>query len=257
MATRYTRVQDRREARSEERRQEGEETSEDTLLAQSFEPMSDADEDDGDDDDDQATRPTTDRRVQRQQQHGTDGVFANITAKEEPDEKLEEHPPSYEAAAADSAPPYWETTIIAPAGLMDEGVLVDGLPVGNFFAFVWNLLISMAFQFVGFLLTYLLHTTHAAKNGSRAGLGVTLIQYGFYLRAPTPSLPPPTTPTEGGNDDDAQGVWFAYVLMIAGWFLLTKSVVDFVRARRLEQVILSTPSEGLAPSEEQEPERAV
>jgi len=66
MATRYTRVQDRREARSEERRQEGEETSEDTLLAQSFEPMSDADEDDGDDDDDQATRPTTDRRVQRQ-----------------------------------------------------------------------------------------------------------------------------------------------------------------------------------------------
>lgn len=40
----------------------------------------------------------------------------------------------------------------------------------------------MSFQFVGFLLTYLLHTTHAAKFGSRAGLGVTLIQYGFYLR---------------------------------------------------------------------------
>jgi hypothetical protein len=27
-------------------------------------------------------------------------------------------------------------------------------------------------------LTYLLHTTHAAKNGSRAGLGITLIQLG-------------------------------------------------------------------------------
>ncbi len=40
----------------------------------------------------------------------------------------------------------------------------------------------MTFQFVGFLLTYLLHTTHAARCGSRAGLGVTLIQYGFYLR---------------------------------------------------------------------------
>lgn len=40
----------------------------------------------------------------------------------------------------------------------------------------------MSFQFVGFLLTYLLHTTHAAKNGSRAGLGITLIQYSFYLR---------------------------------------------------------------------------
>ena len=35
----------------------------------------------------------------------------------------------------------------------------------------------------GFLLTYLLHTTHAAKNGSRAGLGITLIQWAFYMRA--------------------------------------------------------------------------
>jgi hypothetical protein len=32
------------------------------------------------------------------------------------------------------------------------------------------------------LLTYLLHTTHAARLGSRAGLGITLIQYGFALR---------------------------------------------------------------------------
>lgn len=46
-------------------------------------------------------------------------------------------------------------------------------------------MISMSFQLVGFLLTYLLHTTHAAKNGSRAGLGVTLIQYGFYMRSST------------------------------------------------------------------------
>ena len=44
------------------------------------------------------------------------------------------------------------------------------------------MLISISFQFVGFLLTYLLHTTHAARFGSRAGLGVTLIQYGFALR---------------------------------------------------------------------------
>jgi hypothetical protein len=39
----------------------------------------------------------------------------------------------------------------------------------------------VSFQFIGFLLTYLLHTTHAARLGSRAGLGVTLIQYGFAL----------------------------------------------------------------------------
>lgn len=45
------------------------------------------------------------------------------------------------------------------------------------------MLVSMSFQFVGFLLTYLLHTSHAAKHGSRAGLGITLIQYSFYLKS--------------------------------------------------------------------------
>ncbi|KAI4164980.1 MAG: hypothetical protein LQ342_001256 [Letrouitia transgressa] len=117
-----------------------------------------------------------------------DGVFANLSAKPERGEKDEEEkPPSYEAAAADATPPYWETTILAPGLSSPDEVYVDGLPVGSLFSFVWNGMISMSFQFVGFLLTYLLHTTHAAKNGSRAGLGITLIQYGFYMRSgPSP-----------------------------------------------------------------------
>lgn len=57
-------------------------------------------------------------------------------------------------------------------------------------------MISMSFQFVGFLLTYLLHTTHAAKNGSRAGLGITLVQYGFLTRSGKKSTP--TAPSGGG-----------------------------------------------------------
>lgn len=69
----------------------------------------------------------------------------------------------------------------------------------------------MSFQLVGFLLTYLLHTTHAAKNGSRAGLGITLVQYGFYMRAgahnsspsPPPSNSDPTfIPSEDPNSHE-------------------------------------------------------
>jgi hypothetical protein len=89
-------------------------------------------------------------------------------------------------------PPYWETTVLAPSSSPGE-LIVDGLATGSLFSFLWNLLVSMSFQFVGFLLTYLLHTTHAGKYGSRAGLGVTLIQYGFYLRA------------KGDETDDAWG----------------------------------------------------
>lgn len=50
----------------------------------------------------------------------------------------------------DTTPPYWETTVITPGGVLGpDDICVDGLPVGNFFGFAWNLLVSMSFQFVG------------------------------------------------------------------------------------------------------------
>lgn len=193
-----------------------------------------------------------------------DGVFANLMAKPEKDEpKEDETPPPYEAAAADAAPPYWETTVVAP-GLTGDEIIIEGLPVGNFFSFVWNLMVSMTFQFVGFLLTYLLHTTHAAKNGSRAGLGITLVQYGFYLRSrsingdtmdpdPTGAFANPMLngtapyPYDYGVDDgdvvgdDVSGSVFkseyvAYILMVVGWFLTIRSTSEWVRLRRLEMI---------------------
>ena len=95
---------------------------------------------------------------------GNDGVFANLVAKPERRQgdgieyvggdddgtNTKEMPPTYEAAAADAAPPYWETTIVTPSGLIGpDDILVDGLPVGNLFSFLWSLLVSVSFQFVG------------------------------------------------------------------------------------------------------------
>ncbi|KAL3426223.1 hypothetical protein PVAG01_03014 [Phlyctema vagabunda] len=207
---------------------------------------------------------------------GSDGVFANLSAKPERGEKTEEHPPTYEQAAADAAPPYWETTILAPGLGGPDEVYVDGLPVGSLFSFIWNGMISMSFQLVGFLLTYLLHTTHAAKNGSRAGLGITLVQYGFYMKGSgsagsTPSGQDPqyTQPSDpnshdfdpsqvdkeaaagmdssssGGFSDIGSSDWMAYILMIVGWFILIRAVSDFMKARRHEQLVLQSPERGL------------
>ncbi|KAL1959881.1 hypothetical protein VTO42DRAFT_1026 [Malbranchea cinnamomea] len=217
-----------------------------------------------------APQPTRPRII-----HDTyDGVFANLSAKPERGEKLEDLPPSYEQAAADATPPYWETTIVTP-GLSSNEVYVDGLPVGSFFSFIWNGMISTSFQLVGFLLTYLLHTTHAAKNGSRAGLGLTLVQYGFYMRGGDDS--PPSEPDAGGyapppdpnshdfNPDDvthgsynggdshsggffssiSTSDWISYILMIVGWFVLIRAVSDYLRARRHEQLVLQSPDRGL------------
>lgn len=151
-------------------------------------------------------------------------------------------------------------------------------------------MISMSFQLVGFLLTYLLHTTHAAKNGSRAGLGITLVQYGFTMKGAS-SFSPNNDPTPGfdggvpadpnSHDFDPNSVqaaggagmestpaasgisssdWLAYGLMIVGWFVLIKSVSDFIRARRHEQLVLQSPDRGLGVAvvaEGESPERSV
>ncbi|PIL35706.1 transporter [Ganoderma sinense ZZ0214-1] len=125
-----------------------------------------------------------------------DGVFANVSAKPSrgievvdsngevhivPEEVQKETPPSYAEAQADAVPPYWETTVHAPAAALDPNayMIVDDLPSGPVFSFLMTAFVSYFFQFAGFVLTYLLHTTHAAKYGSRAGLGITLIQYGL------------------------------------------------------------------------------
>ncbi|KAG7114262.1 Metal homeostatis protein BSD2 like [Verticillium longisporum] len=203
---------------------------------------------------------------------GTDngGVFSNLMAKpERATEEKEEMPPTYEQAALDAAPPYWETTILAPGlGGADE-VYIDGMPVGSLFSFMWNAMISMFFQLVGFLLTYLLHSSHASKNGSLAGLGIQMIQYGFYLRGgPTEgdNAPPmngedgyasPPDPNShnfnpdavageaGGIGDMSGSDWISYILMIVGWFILIRSISEFLRARRHEQLVMQSPDRGL------------
>ncbi|KAI9000615.1 hypothetical protein BD414DRAFT_472216 [Trametes punicea] len=143
-------------------------------------------------------RVPTDAPVHRVVGGGTenDGVFANVSAKPSkpiritdldgtvhlvPEEVQKETPPSYAEAQADAVPSYWETTVHAPATALDPNayMIVDDLPSGSVLSFVSTAFVSFFFQFAGFVLTYLLHTTHAAKFGSRAGLGLTLIQYGL------------------------------------------------------------------------------
>jgi hypothetical protein len=52
----------------------------------------------------------------------------------------------------------------------------------------------MAFDFIGFVLTFFLATSHSAREGARAGLGLTLIRYGTYVH-------------DHGNDPDGMKSW--------------------------------------------------
>lgn len=240
-----------------------------------------------------------------------DGVFANVSAKPTapvritegddtyivPEDSRAEAPPSYQSAQQDSVPPYWDNTVHAAFSPEIAGeMLVDAMPTGTVFSFMWNMLVSISFQFVGFLLTYVLHTTHAARLGSRAGLGVTLIQYGFALRnrldsntsglqeestwtTPTEPQPPFGTAAEAdafygeGNSTspfgnlteeeasqlvaDATTEWLSFFLMTVGWFILLTSVLGFWRVKRWEHGILNSQQSANVTPAAREHERAI
>ncbi|KAI9141223.1 hypothetical protein BKA69DRAFT_1028712, partial [Paraphysoderma sedebokerense] len=142
-----------------------------------------------------------------------------------------------------------------------DEILVEGLPVGSVLSFFTTMLVSMSFQFVGFLLTYLLSTTWAGRRGSTAGFGVTLLHYGLYLRTRIQHFMDPSTPPFPSSDDDlsfppnvtpeeraavlARTEWLAYLLMLIGWFMVIRSCTDYIRVRRLQHLIMSHP-EGFA-----------
>ncbi|KAF9466574.1 hypothetical protein BDZ94DRAFT_1251260 [Collybia nuda] len=209
-----------------------------------------------------------------------DGVFANVMAKPQrsrivqtedgdiqimpEDSNQKEIPPSYADAQADAVPPYWETTVHAPASLEPGAdMIIDDLPSGSFWIFAINLFISFFFQFVGFLLTYLLHTSHAAKFGSRAGLGLTLIQFGFYSRTmnfidapddkdtatggePTSDTGEAPIPDDGFIPGITSKDWLSFLFMTIGWFLLLSSFIGFWRVKRWEKSI-RTASDPITP----------
>ncbi|KAI8804893.1 hypothetical protein BJ742DRAFT_741835 [Cladochytrium replicatum] len=185
---------------------------------------------------------------------GGDGVFGHLAAK--PDAPSagkvfqEIEPPSYAEAVHDPTPPYIETTIISGFG-EDGDVIIEGMPVGHFLAFFVNMMVSMSFDTIGFLLTALLATSHAAKHGSRAGLGITLIRYGFNFKALSIDdeleqykyYDPDTPPSR--EDLQAQNEWTAYILFLLGFFMLFHANAEFLRIQRLKSIILAS-SEGSA-----------
>ncbi|KAJ2550772.1 hypothetical protein EV175_003941 [Coemansia sp. RSA 1933] len=193
----------------------------------------------------------------------TDGVFANMSAKPDlylgyddkvPNEALPTYQDIY-GAQSTSAPPYFETAVIS-VGDEDE-LLIEGLPVGSIGVFLVNMVVSTAFQVVGYMLTFLLHSSHAAKDGSLAGLGITFMNFGFYIRTHLGQGVFDDDPRNGGHpphgspndqydsDTPLDNAYFAYLLMIIGIVIFSKAVFDYVRARRLQTIIESSPEQNV------------
>ncbi|ODQ81884.1 hypothetical protein BABINDRAFT_11959 [Babjeviella inositovora NRRL Y-12698] len=103
-----------------------------------------------------------------------DGVFSNLSAKPTVEDDSDNQLPAYADVEADPLPFY------SPE-LDGEDLFIDGLPVGDLVSFFWNIMMVVIFQFPGFVLSYLLHTSHASKAGCNLGLGYTLISWAYAM----------------------------------------------------------------------------
>lgn len=210
-------------------------------------------------------------------QHGAsfDGVFSNLTAKPNATDNMNEDatediPPTYNIAANDIVPSYYGANSEGSAMYYDE-ICIEGLPIGNVANLIWNIIVSTGFQFIGFLITYVLHTSHAAKQGSRFGLGLTFIGYSYSMipndvkskvgkdnvlnrvqvenpndfddiQIDTQSGKQDTFQSDlsHGLEEEKQNLPFLAILVgILGLYISIKSLIDYVKVKRMEEKYLA------------------
>lgn len=129
-------------------------------------------------------------------------------------------------------------------------------------------IVSMSFQFVGFFLTYLLHTSHATKNGSKAGLGFTFMSMGYQMlqgksltedgtSQDEPSLDadtgymgniPPASEIDLPLQSTSEYYWLSWFMVILGAAIVAQSLFEFARAKRTQIVVNASSSEALEES---------
>lgn len=112
-------------------------------------------------------------------------------------------------------------------------------------------------------MTSVLASTHAARFGSRAGLGATLIQTGYYMTQQDNQVqegtvwPPPSDMSDAPKVAEAQAPstpgmmadettstqfsvvtqWLSFILMAVGWLIVLSSILGFWRVKRFERSI--------------------
>jgi len=151
-----------------------------------------------------------------------DGVFSNLNEK--PEIRSTRLPTYYEVTgeyANELDDPNIQVSIGQDIDDFGE-LLVNDLQVGSWYSFWGTILISAIFEFIGFIFTFFLTSSHSAKDGSVVGLGVILFKYAIC-------------------NSPAYDPWFIILLIIIGIILCTKGTRDFRKIKRIEKLVNSDP----------------
>ncbi|CAG8475206.1 1971_t:CDS:2 [Acaulospora colombiana] len=207
-----------------------------------------------------SSRPTNARRANATRDTAQQDDVEIETIFHAPEVARDDAPPSYWAAQADTAPPYWENTVHAT--VQDE-FLIDSIPAGSIFGFL-----GVISPILGGMAQRQAWESPLYDSGSGSGTALkettTLLDYleksGGPARMPHPltqPLPPPDYPVCPTTRQVAHIIIQLQTLpcstmMVIGWFIFMSSLLGFWRVKRWERSIRASQAETVAQEESEQ-----
>jgi len=167
--------------------------------------------------------------------HSTDGVFSNLNEKPE---IRSDALPSYTQVTGEPEfdPFYGYEVAYCHIGEFYGEMLFDSIPAGSWGGLILSAFFSFIFDFIGFIMTFFLSTSHGTRKGALIGLGFTLIRYGIYVLTGIEDTAGDVTNEEldaigynGLVDQWWFGKWVGVAMIAIALLLIYHSITRFIR----------------------------
>jgi len=166
-----------------------------------------------------------------------DGVFSNLNEK--PEVRSDALPTYTQVTGEAEYDPFhgYDVTYCRIGDFYGE-MLIDNIPAGTWAGLLLSAFFSCIFDFIGFIMTFFLSTSHGTRKGALIGLSITLARYGLMII---------TGDDFGATEDELEengvaglydvwwfGSWVGFVMIGLSIFIVYQSISRFRRILKVK-----------------------
>ncbi|ORX59354.1 hypothetical protein BCR36DRAFT_317502 [Piromyces finnis] len=171
-----------------------------------------------------------------------DGVFSNLNEK--PEIRSDALPTYTEVTGEAEFDPFYgyEVTYCRIGEFYGE-MLINSIPAGTWAGMVLSAFFSFIFDFIGFIMTFFLSTSHGTRKGALIGVALTIFRYGLLI------ITDSDNPMDGSPADEEfeyngingivdqwwYGKWVGFAMMGLSIFIIYYSISRFKRILKVKE----------------------
>jgi len=176
-----------------------------------------------------------------------DGVFSNLNEK--PEIRSDALPTYTQVTGEAEYDPFqgYEVTYCRIGEFYGE-MLIDSIPAGTWAGLVLSAFFSFIFDFIGFIMTFFLSTSHGTRKGALVGLALTMIRYGLLIITDTDPVDGSPADEEfeyngmnGIMDQWWFGKWVGFAMIGISIFIIYDSIRRFKKVLKVKEYADSHP----------------